>query len=484
MPLDRRDFLKKTALATGAFAGWPRRRSAASPPPFGIDMTAAVGPVDHVIVLMMENRSFDHYFGWVTDTKDQVFVDHPDDPSHPNHGNLVATHRLVPGDYRGCGHPDPSHSWSGGRLQLAQGFLTGRNDEFAVGYYDEGDLDFYTALAREFTLCDDYYCSVMGPTFPNREYMHSAQSGGLKDNRLPNEVPGMETGFTWPTIWDLCTVNDVPWGYYFVDLPAIGLWGRKHAHGAHHVEHFFADLASGALPNVTFLDPGFTTGLRTDEHPYSDVRAGQAFVHNVVKSVVESPLWPRTALFINYDEWGGFYDHMLPPRASDVRATHQDPAGANDFGQLGFRVPCTLVSPYARRGALASEVVGDPAVFFEHCSILRTIERIFLRDRHLTTRDALAHDIGAHLLDLAQAPRLDAAQIVDALPRSLVQSCPCDDEALEGTFVGTPVEHGAGDGFEQLAEVVEDLSGIPIGQPELSEICGELPLPPPTLPVP
>jgi phospholipase C len=478
-PLTRRDFLVDSAFAAaasaGVFAGWPAPRASALAPPFGIDMRLSVGPIDHVIVLMMENRSFDHYFGWRTGTQHQVWLNHPEDPSHPDHNQPVATHRLVPGDYRGCEHPDPDHGWDGGRRELAHGFLSGSNDEFAVGYYDRGDLDFYTALADEFTLCDNYFCALLGPTFPNREYMHSAQSGALKSNALPPDVPGMETGFTWPTIWDLCNANGVPWGYYFVDLPAIGLWGRKNAHGAHHLENLFADLAAGTLPNVTFVDPGFTSGLRTDEHPFGDVRAGQAFVHNVVKAVVESPLWPRTALFINYDEWGGFFDHVIPPRVADVRGTPTDPAGQNDFGQLGFRVPCTVVSPYARRGALASQVIDDSGVFFEHCSILRYIESLFLRGRYLTTRDRYARNIGAYVLDLSQTPRLDAAAIVDALPRSLFQSCPCDGEALEGTFVGDPIEHGAGDGFAQLAEVVEDLSGIPIGSPSLSEVCGELP---------
>ncbi len=481
MPLNRRDFLVKSALtagaaSAGAFAGWPARRASAFAPPFGLDLRLATGPIDHVIVLMMENRSFDHYFGWRTGTQHQVFLDHPEDPSHPNSNQPVATHHLVPGDYRGCGHPDPDHGWNGGRRELVHGFLSGGNDEFAIGYYDEGDLDFYTALAREFTVCDNYFCALMGPTFPNREYMHSAQSGGLKTNALPTELPGNETGFTWPTIWDLCNANGVPWGYYFVDLPAIGLWGAKNVSGAHHIENLFLDLALGTLPNVTFVDPGFMGGLRTDEHPHSDVRAGQAFVHNVVKSVLQSPLWPRTALFITYDEWGGFFDHVAPPRAADVRGTPSDPAGENDFGQLGFRVPCILVSPYARRGRLASQIV-DNSVFFEHCSILRYIESLFLGGRYLTTRDRYARNIGS-LLNLSKPPRLDAAGIVDVLPRSLVQSCPCDGEVLEGTLVGDPIEQAAEDAFLQLAAVVEDLSGLTIGQPLLSDICGDLlPLP-------
>ena len=474
MPLNRRDFLVQSALTAGAFAGWPAPRASALAPPFGIDLRLSVGPVDHVIVLMMENRSFDHYFGWKTGTQHQVFLDHPEDPAHPNHNQPVATHRLVPGDYRGCGHSDPDHGWGGGRRELAYGFLSGSNDEFAVGYYDQGDLEFYTTLANEFTICDNYFASLLGPTFPNREYMHSAQSGGLKTNDLPNEVPGMETGFTWPTIWDLCNANGVPWGYYFVDLPAIGLWGSKNASGAHHLEHLFADLAAGTLPNITFVDPGFTSGLRTDEHPTGDVRAGQAFVHNVVKSVIESPLWPRTALFINYDEWGGFFDHVTPPRVADARGTPTDPAGQNDFGQLGFRVPCVVVSPYARRNKLASQIPAAANLVLEHCSILRFIESKFLRGRYLTARDRYASNIGP-VLDLTQAPRLDAAGLVDLLPRPLFQSCPCEGQVLEGTLVGDPIEAAANDGFAQLAEVIEDLSGIPIGTPLLSDVCGGLP---------
>src|SRR4029453_7631413 len=185
----------------------------------------------------------------------------------------------------------------------------------------------------------------------------------------------------------------------------------------------------------------------------------------------------RTALFINYEEWGGFFHPVVPPRVADVRGTPTDPAGPNDFGQLGFRVPCTVVSPYARRGALASQVINNSGVFFEHCSILRYIESLFLRGRYLTARDRYARNIGPYVLDLSQAPRLDAAAIVDALPRALFQSCPCEGEVLEGTLVGDPIEDGAGDGFAQLAEVIEDLSGIPLGSPPPPAAGGAAPPP-------
>src|SRR5262249_3871220 len=153
--------------------------------------------------------------------------------------------------------------------------------------------------------------------------------------------------------------------------------------------------------------------------------------------LIESPLWSRSVLFINYDEWGGFFDHVRPPRAADPRGTPLEPAGPNDFGQLGFRVPCTIVSPYARPNKLASELVASHVVY-EHCSILKYIESRFLRGRYMTMRDRYANNIGA-LLDVHQVPN-DPAAIVDSLPRPLFQTCPCPGEALEGTFVGDPIE--------------------------------------------
>jgi phospholipase C len=260
--------------------------------------------------------------------------------------------------------------------------------------------------------------------------MHSAQSGGLKSNLLPPQVPGQELGFTWQTIWDRLEAAGVPWGYYFVDLPAIALWGPRLAKGAHHIEHFYADAAAGTLPNVTFVDPGFTTGYRTDEHPHGDIRAGQAFSHNIVKAIVESPVWPKTAMFLNYDEWGGFFDHIqTPPRMPDNRATDTDPGGQNDFGQLGFRVPCTLLSPYSRKGALASSIAPADR-FYEHTSILKFIEWRFGLQA-LTARDAAAPNIG-ELLDFGQTPRLDSAEFVELLPRIPITSQACEGDELSG----------------------------------------------------
>ncbi|HVM40563.1 MAG TPA: alkaline phosphatase family protein, partial [Acidimicrobiia bacterium] len=360
--------------------------------------------------------------------------------------------------YRGCGHPDPGHGWDAGRAQRDGGFLAAGsgNDEYALGYYLGNDLPLYATLARQYTTFDHYHCSLLAPTFPNREYMHSAQSGGLKSNALPPEVPGHQTGFTWDTIWDRLRdqagmVPGVDAGYFFVDLPAIMLWGPRMLPFMQHLEDFFARAASGTLPKVCFVDPGFTTGLRTDDHPYADVRAGQNLVGDIVKAFMEGPQWERGVLFVNYDEWGGFFDHVPPPLLPDDRTSE-------GFDQAGFRTPTFMVSPYALPGYVGHDV-------YDHTSILRFLEWRFLGAPAtgsggdgwwLTTRDRNANNIGA----LLQATKVnDGVDVPLALP---VTSAPCSGEELEGTFVDSVIH-------DALDQVTEQLPGAPTpaASPEL-----------------
>ena len=487
--IGRRAFLRSAAqaaaLGTVSLGPWPLRRAAAIAPPIGgLPLPLANpnnAPIDYIVVMMMENRSFDHYFGWLTNTNQQSYADPEDGGAIKSTFHLPSRGAEV-NPYRGCGHPDPGHSFGAGREQRAGGFLAGRNDEFAISYYLPEDIELYAKLARQFTVCDNYFCSLLGPTFPNREYMHSAQSGGVTDNRLPSQHPDSQhaLGFTWPTIWDLCEAAGLPWGYYFVDLPATGLWGARLLKGTHHIEHFFADALAGTLPNVVFVDPGFTTGLRTDEHPHSDIRAGQAFVHNVLKALVESPLWPRTALFLNYDEWGGFFDHVQnPPTSDDSTTTTVDPEiPPVEFKQLGFRVPCTIVSPYSRKGVLGTQITQQPPLeqFYDHTSILKFIEWRFGLPT-LTARDAAARNIG-ELLDFTQTPRLDAAEIVDFLPRVPITSLPCDGDLLSG-IPGVPQTPDTGTGATEADDFQRALDsgyfervGYTVGTKPFAKVLG------------
>jgi phospholipase C len=122
-------------------------------------------PIDRIVVLMMENRSFDHYFGWLTDTNQQTYAD-PDAGGASKQTFHLAARAGEANPYRGCGHPDPDHSFGGGRQQQASGFLAGRNDEFAIGYYLPEDVELYARLARQFTVCDNYFCSLPVRRFP------------------------------------------------------------------------------------------------------------------------------------------------------------------------------------------------------------------------------------------------------------------------------------------------------------------------------
>lgn len=413
--LKRRDFLRGAAAlgAASMIGGGAVDLAEAARLPGGsiLDLPATSSPIDTIVVLMMENRSFDHYLGWLGN--DATYFEEGrsrwgrkftinasvDQAYRKPDGTVVPTYPLItagdPNPWRGCGFNDPGHGWNAGRVQRDQGFLASGsgNDEYALGFFDADDLPFYDSITRRFTVCDRYHCSLLGPTFPNREYLHSGQSGGIKNNALPPQV-GYPQGFTWETIWDKLIAAGVPCRYYYVDLPVTALWGGRLNPISSPAANYFTDAAAGTLPNVVFLDPGFVGDLRTDEHPHGDVRDGQRVAQNYIKAFVESPHWEHGAFILTYDEWGGFFDHVRPPRFKDDR-----PSGNSDedFRQAGFRVPTRILSPYARQNFVDHRL-------YDHTSILRFIQWRFLgapaegRGRNntwsLTQRDRFAKNIG------------------------------------------------------------------------------------------
>src|SRR3954471_8612155 len=289
--LRRREFLQRTAAAAGlatalgtvlpsetlvAQAARKQRRRAL-PAPKNL-------PIDTFVVLMMENRSFDHYLGWLPNADGRQdglsFTD--------KQGKSFATRRLAP-DWQGCAHPDPDHSWDGGRTQLnggkCDGFLrSGDNDVFSISYYAEHDLGFIQDAAKTFTTFDRFHCSLMGSTLPNREYMHAAQSYGNVDNDLPPQTEHT-TGFPDTTIWAALDKVNVPARYFYNDVPVTALWGADRlARSTGTITEFYERCSTGTLPNVCYVDPNFAgsagegPGLSGDEHPHGDVRTGQAFM--------------------------------------------------------------------------------------------------------------------------------------------------------------------------------------------------------------
>jgi phospholipase C len=406
----RREFLQRTAMTAGLAAGLgtvldpdvllaeaaskQRRRKLPSPRNL---------PIDTFVVLMMENRSFDHYLGWLPNAEGrQAGLTYTD-----REGKQHATRRMAP-DFQGCDHPDPNHSWAGGREQVnggrMDGFIrSGNNDEFALSYYEKEDLPFISHAAAASTAYDRFFCSLLGPTFPNRYYMHAATAYGRKNNALPVETGG----FPDTTIFAALAKRGLTGRCYFNDLPA-----------------------SGTLPNLSFVDPVFggtspasANGVRGDEHPHGDIRAGQAYMSDVAHAFMESPQWKRGALFLVYDEWGGFFDHVRPPRVPDDR---NSPNIDEDWGRMGMRIPAVTLSPYARRSYVDHGTYG-----FE--SILKMIEYRFGL-APLTRRDRYAKNI-ARSFDWESKPRLTPPD----LPRpAQVVSQACPGESSSESVAATP----------------------------------------------
>jgi len=419
--LNRREFLTRSGLIGGALAShrWAGRATsirgfAPSTSSSGIlDYPASECPIDTVVVVVMENRSFDHFFGWLAD--DAAYLD----AGRQKYGTRFAVNGRVHQVYkdaagrtvatkpasslggeavetRGCTYRSPGHGWNEARVERDHGFLFpgSGNDQFALAYYSAEDVPLYAALARRFTVFDRWHSSLLGPTFPNRQYLLSGQSEGRKSDPVPLRAGA----FHAETILERVAGSGASAAYYNTDLPILALWGadRMSPH-IRSLDRYFEDAASARLPNVSLVDPGFGGSLRTDDHPRGDITLGQRWVREIFRALVESTQWQRAAFILVYDENGGFFDHVAPPVLPDVRASHHD---HNNFAQAGFRIPALVASPYAMPGAVDHRL-------YDHTSILRFLEWRFLGAPpegrgvsgrwSLTIRDRAARNMGATL---------------------------------------------------------------------------------------
>ncbi len=388
-------------------------------------------PFDTVVVLMMENRSFDHLLGWLPGadgrTAGLAYADTDGDEHEP--WNIVD-------DPQGCDYADPGHmpadvntQINGGRMD---GFLATApvGDLFPISYYTDSQLPVMGTLAKNYTTCSNYFCSVPGPTWPNRLYQHSATA----------DVPGyfifpgsLDPGDTDPfpplderpseievAIWDRLREAGLTGGYYYHDEPMTSFYrSGRYDDIAHPYEQFLTDAAAGELPNVAFVDPDYgllaeLTGTSNDMHPHGSLEVGEALVAQVYEAVASSPQWDRTVFVINFDEHGGFFDHVAPPAVEDDSGS--DPDGVTDFSSLGPRVPAIVVSPFA-----AARVADDGP--YEHCSVLKMIEWRWDLEP-MTLRDANAANL-ADVLDFSQRREPVA---LPAYPDPEPRACSADDD--------------------------------------------------------
>ena len=437
----RRD-LMKAALAAGVLAGasgWGigdaaaavgqgARRAAVRKPgsrpyphlPVGKD---TIPQIKHIVVLMMENHSYDNHFGMLGRAGADGFTLGPD--GKPTAQNPYSDGRIqhafrMPTTCQLVGHP--SQTWIASHTQLnggkLNGFVESASGPVSMGYWQKADLPFYYSLASTFPLADRYFCSVLGQTYPNRRYLMAATSLGMVNDGVP--------GLRYPpngTIFDLLHRAGVSFADFFTPLgdvlptPTAALFPKLliRYHGQiQSSDHFFAGAKAGTLPGFCIVEPDFLT--HSEEDP-ENIANGEKFAAKVIDAVMTGPGWKNTLLIWNFDEHGGYYDHVVPPRAiapDNIPPTIEGGSAYTGFKQYGFRVPCVVVSPWARPHYVSHQV-------FDHTSILALVEAKWNLPA-MTYRDANANNM-LDMLDLSKPaflhpPRL-ARPLVDTDPGAL-----------------------------------------------------------------
>ena len=360
-PLTRRSFLKRAGAAGAAVLGgtlWATAPAAAR----ARRVARVDTPIEHLVIACQENRSYDHYFG---------FTLGPDGygPEAGYYQPDSSGGRHFPFEFTSLTTPDPPHGWSRVHQQVDGGKMDGfwqacqdaiGDGDAAIGYYTAAELPYYYSLLDNSALCANYFCSLLGPTWPNRFYFAAGTSGGI----TTNGVWGYGV-FDYPMILDLLDEFGVSWGVYnmnwdtvpFGNTDNVFVFWKNFAHDKRTLGSkgsFLNDARKGRLPQVSWLVSSFAH--QKDEHPPADVSVGMGLQEELITALQESPLWESSAYLLTYDEHGGFFDHVAPPQI-------------DDYG-LSVRVPLWVVSPFARTGPVLS---SRPA---EHTSTLRLLEAL------------------------------------------------------------------------------------------------------------
>jgi phospholipase C len=368
--------------------------------------------IEHVVILTQENRSFDHYFGsyrGVRGFSDQSAAFQQPDPANTTIspvGKLLPFHLDTTQANAACTHDISHQSWDSGKMD---GFVTSRlpinaNDAvLSMGYYTRADLPYYYALADAFTICDNYFCSVIGPTDPNRLYTMAAsldpdgKNGGPILQTVVTNRAAMYGRLTYTTMPEQLQARGISWKVYsspdesvlrgilsdnvlsyFKNFQNTSSVLHQNAFGPQFPLDFLADVASGNLPQVSWL----IGSVLTSDHPPAPSLFGENALSLIVSALMANPLlWAKTVLIVNYDENGGFFDHVAPvtappgtpgeyvtaPAVPDPTVVGS-PAVTGPIG-LGFRVPMLIISPFSRGGFVCSDL-------FDHTSVLRFLETL------------------------------------------------------------------------------------------------------------
>ena len=350
--IDRRTFLKGAGALGIASLASPLMPAAASV----LRARSRNTPIRHVIVEMQENRSFDHYYGFASFAGKYGV---PQGYTQPDGGGGT----VAPYHFTSLSTPDIGHNWTAMHDEYHGGAMDGfytTDGINALGYYTAADLPFYYSLFESSTLCVNYFCSLMGPTWPNRFYLAAGTSGGI----TTNGVWGYGV-FDYPIILDLLEDAGVSWKVYNMSMDSVPygntdnvfVFWKRWAHDQRtrgSKGEYLNDLHLGRLPQVYFIIPSFARGL--DEHPPADVSVGMGLQQELITALRQSSAWASSVYFLTYDESGGYFDHVPSPQL--------------DAYGLGIRVPTWVISSFAKRGHLEPKV-------YEHTSVLKFIEAVF-----------------------------------------------------------------------------------------------------------
>lgn len=378
-------------------------------------MSDALNKINHIVVLMLENRSFDHMLGYLRLEQNRQDIDGltGNETNNDLQGNPHSPKLLSETSFA----PDPNHDWSGVEEQLSNnnsGFIKNfalthpgvPKPQRIIHYHNGKQLPIFNHLAEEFCVCDRWFSSVPGATQPNRMYALGGHCSGRKNNLSAGQLLG---GWDVRPIFEFLPSN-VSWRWYSHDIATL-----RFARGYQalvpqidKISEFYKRARKGKLHNVSWIDPDFSIppffypGPPNDDHPPHDVSNGQNLVRRVYNALLTGPKaqWQRTLLIVVYDEHGGFYDHVSP--------TNWQPADDHpDFRRYGVRVPAFVISPWvSRRIAYGSQThhLDAGKVIFDHTSILRTILRRFCTPQggaapHVSARVSGANDLGALLTE-------------------------------------------------------------------------------------
>jgi phospholipase C len=425
--------------------------------------------IEQIVVLMLENRSFDHLLGYARSAEFPIdgLTGSESNYLNPITRASAAVTVSPTATYVPDQDPSPGHEFGNVTVQLhgsspAPTPPVGSNVGFVADYatvagtaragevmrcHAEGRLPVLETLAREFAVCDAWFSSMPGPTWPNRLFAHCATSGGFVDGALRS--------YDMRTIYENLSAANIDWRVYYHDMPqSLALANlRKYFRTKYELfaQAFERDCRDGRLPRYSFIEPRYFnegSSRANDQHPIHGVVGGEILIAQVYEAIRSSPQWSTTLFIVTWDEHGGFYDHVEPQQATAPDGT----TGTFDFASYGVRVPAIAVSALIPRGTIDHTV-------YDHASIPATVKAIFGLPNFLTRRDAAANTL-AHLCSLATPRDADA-------PRTLPRPSAA---AVAATIAASASEGPPNDLQHELLDLARSL-GLPIGITQISSMA-------------